>query len=82
MSIDRSLKGKDALERHRNVLTRAERVAKLEELGKWTDDSTVIGMPKVEHRKVSISKKDKEVKTDATADGDAAATEKTDEKSV
>ena len=42
MSIDRSLKGKDALERHRNVLTRAERVAKLEELGKWPDDSTVI----------------------------------------
>jgi putative transposase len=59
MSIDRSLKGKDSLERHRNVLTRAERIAKLEELGKWTDESTAIGMPKVGHRKIAVGKKDK-----------------------
>ena len=72
MSIDRSLKGKDSLARHRNVLTRAERVETLEELGRWTDESTVIGMPKVAHRKVSVGKKDKTAKTDSSSKGTTA----------
>ena len=80
MSVDRSLKGKDALERHRNVLTRAERIGKLEELGRWTDESTAIGLPKVTHRKAAVGKKDKATKTDETAEGTEAATETTEKK--
>lgn len=66
MSLDKSLKGKNTLERHRNVLTRAERVETLQELALWTDDSTAIGMPKVAHRKVKAGKKVKEEKTEST----------------
>ena len=53
MSIDRSLKAKSALTRHRNVLSRAERVEKLIEEEKWTDGDAVTGLPKVSHRKAS-----------------------------
>jgi small basic protein (TIGR04137 family) len=63
MSLDRSLKAKDTLMRHRNVLSRAERVEKLKDDGMWTEESTVIAMPKVAHRKVSVGKKEKKEKT-------------------
>ena len=52
MSIDRSLRLKDALVRHRNVLTRAERIDRLKDEEKWEDGSSVLGLPKVAHRKV------------------------------
>ncbi|MBN2063407.1 MAG: small basic protein [Sedimentisphaerales bacterium] len=62
MSIDRSLRSSASLSRHRNVLTRAERVAKLEDIGKWVEgSSTVIGMPKVGNKK-SVGGKKKKVK--------------------
>ena len=57
MSIDRSLKTKSALSRHRNVLSRAERVEKLIEEEKWADGDAVTGLPKVSHRKASTGKK-------------------------
>ncbi len=59
MSLDKSLKGKNALERHRNVLTRAERIEHLKETGRWTEESTATGLPKVAHRKAAVGKKDK-----------------------
>ncbi len=59
MSIDKSLKGKDTLVRHRNVLTRAERIEHLKETGRWTEDSKAIGLPKVVHRKVAAGKREK-----------------------
>ncbi len=59
MSMDKSLKGKNALERHRNVLTRAERIEHLKETGRWTEESTATGLPKVAHRKAAVGKKDK-----------------------
>ncbi|MEI7767881.1 MAG: small basic protein, partial [Phycisphaerae bacterium] len=37
MSIDRSLKGKSSLSRHRNVLKRSERLENLESAEKWTE---------------------------------------------
>ncbi len=70
MSRDKSLKTKGNLERHRNVLTRAERVAHLTEIGLWSDDANVLGMPKVAHRKVSVGKKIKEKKTEEGAEGE------------
>jgi small basic protein (TIGR04137 family) len=59
MSIDRSLKLRDALVRHRNVLTRAERIEKLKDEEKWEDDRSVLGLPKVSHRKIHAKKAEK-----------------------
>ena len=69
MSLDRSLKSANALVRHRNVLTRAERLAKLSEEEKWTEAKSVYGLPKVGHRKMEAAKPVKE----ETAEGAAAA---------
>lgn len=69
MSVDRSLKSKSSLIRHRNVLTRAERLELLEEEGRWNAESdSVYGLPKVANRKSTAGKKKKkEVKTEDTA---------------
>ncbi len=56
MSLDRSLKAANALIRHRNVLTRAERLEKLKEQEKWNDSKSVYGLPKVAHRKMETAK--------------------------
>lgn len=57
MSVDRSLKVKDALLRHRNVLTRAERVDVLRDEEKWAEGDSLLGLPKVAHRKIAAGKK-------------------------
>jgi small basic protein (TIGR04137 family) len=59
MSIDRSLKLKDALVRHRNVLTRAERIDVLKDEERWNEGDAVTGLPKVAHRKSAAGKKAK-----------------------
>ena len=61
MSIDRSLKVKGALERHRNVLTRAERVEKLKEEERWEEEQSVLGLPKIAHRKSHAGRKAKDI---------------------
>jgi small basic protein (TIGR04137 family) len=60
MSVDRSLKIKGALERHRNVLTRAERIEKLKDEERWIESGSVFGLPKVAHRKSHAGRKTKE----------------------
>lgn len=73
MTLDRSLKSKSALERHRNVLSRAERIAQLKEEERWKEGMSISGLPKVAHRKAAVGKKDKtEKKAAATAEGAAA----------
>ena len=69
MSLDRSLKSANSLVRHRNVLKRDERLAKLKEMEKWDDKKSVFGLPKVAHRKMALAKS---VKEEAAADGTAA----------
>ncbi len=64
MSMDRSFKGSDTLQRHRNVLTRAERLARLVDEDKWNEEKSVFGLPKVNHRKATTGKKSKKAKTD------------------
>lgn len=60
MSIDPSLKSGGGLERHRNVLTRAERIAKLADNGKFdTDSDDPLGLPKVGNRKIVTGGKSK-----------------------
>ena len=51
MSIDPSLKSKGALSRHRNVLSRDERLAILKEEDRWEECKSVLGLPKVANRK-------------------------------
>ena len=63
MSLDRSLKSRDALSRHRNVLTRKERLEILADEGRWEEgEGSVFGLPKVAHRKLAAGKKTKKAK--------------------
>ncbi len=77
MSIDRSLKVKGALDRHRNVLTRAERVEKLKEEERWQEEQSVLGLPKVAHRKSHAGRKEKEITEKAEGVEKAAGTPET-----
>jgi small basic protein (TIGR04137 family) len=69
MSLDSSLKSASSLVRHRNVLTRGERLAKLAQQGKWDESKNPFGRPKVGNRKLIVGGKDKK----EAAEGDAAA---------
>lgn len=58
MSLDQSLKTTGGLARHRNVLKRAERVARLQEAGRFDpQENSPLGLPKVISRKVEVGKK-------------------------
>jgi len=61
MSIDRSLKIKGALSRHRNVLTREERIERLKDEERWSENNSAFGLPKVAHRKSHAGRKTKEI---------------------
>ena len=50
--MHKSLVTKNRLERHRNVMTRAERVEKLAKSGKLSDEESIYGLPKVKVRRV------------------------------
>lgn len=73
MSMDRSLKIKGALTRHRNVLSRAERVEKLLEEERWEDGDDVTGLPKVGHRKMHAAKKEKKEEETTEEGGEEVA---------
>ncbi len=80
MSIDRSLKIKSALRRHRNVLTRAERIEQLKGEERWSEDDSLLGLPKVAHRKSHAGRKEKaaqakEAEIEAVAGAEAEAPE-------
>ncbi len=64
MSIDKSLSSKNKLVRHRNVLTRPERIKFLLDEGLWDEKKSVYGLPKVKTIKV---KKKAKVKKAAEA---------------
>ena len=67
MSIDRSLKTRGALRRHRNVLSRGERIEQLKQENRWSEDEdSVTGLPKVAHRKSHSGKKSADEKTTET----------------
>ena len=59
MSIHKSLSAGDRLRKHRNVLTRDERIARLEKEGGWKEGESVLGLPKVRNIKVVARKKTK-----------------------
>ena len=59
MSLDKSLKSSASLARHRNVLTRYERIEILKDQERWTEGQAPVGLPKVAHRKVTVGGKTK-----------------------
>lgn len=67
MTMDRSLKVQAGAIKTRNVMTRAERVARLKELDRFDEDASIVGMPKVRVVKVSLKKK-KKVKKEEEGD--------------
>lgn len=71
MSVDKSLKMRMGALKNRNVLTRGERIAKLQETDRWGSSSSVLGLPKVRVQKLSLKKK-KKVKAEE-AEGETAA---------
>lgn len=78
--MDRSLRSKSTLERHRNVLSRAERILKLQEDDRWSETTRPMGLPKVAHRKVSVGKKEKTEKKPGEEGAAAAPTAEAEKK--
>lgn len=63
MSLDQSLKRGSRLVRARNVMKRAERIAKLTDEDRWDETKSVLGIPKTKVPKtVAGRKKKKKVK--------------------
>ena len=73
MSIHKSLSRGDTLKRHKNVLSREERISILEEKNKWQEGDSIYNLPKVANRKAVVKKKAK--KKEDEADATAAAEE-------
>lgn len=59
MTMDQSLKVQAGAIKSRNVLTRAERVARLKALDKFDENAAIVGMAKVRVPKISLKKKKK-----------------------
>jgi small basic protein (TIGR04137 family) len=72
MSIDKSLRRKNSLQRTRSVLTRDERIKTLKETDRWTDGRSPYGLPKVRVMKI-VKKKAVKEKAAEGAEGAAAA---------
>ncbi|MCD8351910.1 MAG: small basic protein [Planctomycetaceae bacterium] len=64
MSIHSSFRSGGAAAKHRNVLSRLERLEKLEAAERWTDADGLFGMPKVRSIKVAMKKKKKKTDDD------------------
>ena len=78
MTIDKSLKINSASIRERNVLTRIERLRRLEETDRWKEGDSVFGLAKVRVEKLALKRKKKAKKVDEDEllegiEGDAAA---------
>ena len=72
MSIDKSLRRKNTLQRSRNVLTRGERIAKLQADDRWPEGRSPYGLPKGKVMKIAVKKAKKKEKEEG-AEGEAAA---------
>ncbi|MBI3824091.1 MAG: small basic protein [Planctomycetes bacterium] len=74
MSIDKSLRRKNTLQRARNVLTRGERILQMQKDDRWADGKSPYGLPKTKVIKLVVKKaKKKEEKPAEGAEGEAAA---------
>ncbi|HLY72556.1 MAG TPA: small basic protein [Planctomycetota bacterium] len=73
MSIHKSLATAGNLRRHRNVLTRSERLELLKKEGRWKDGESIFNLPKVRNIMAKAKKKEKEAEAAAPAAGAAPA---------
>src|SRR5262245_33013028 len=71
MSIHKSLVPASKLRRHRNVLTRGERLEALKKEGRWDEAKSIFGLSKVRNIMTKAKPKKKEAAADATAAGAA-----------
>jgi small basic protein (TIGR04137 family) len=71
MTIDKSLKVRRGATRNRSVLTRVERIARMQEADNWKEGDSPLGLPKTRVRKLTMKKKKKK-KEEEGAEGAAA----------
>ena len=76
MTLDKSLRIRSGSIRDRNVLTRIERLKKLEETDRWAEGDSVFGLAKVRVEKMALKRKKKAKKeeeedaaTESSGDG-------------
>jgi small basic protein (TIGR04137 family) len=72
MSIDKSLRRKDQLQRARNVLTRGERIKQLMDEERWPEGRSPYNLPKVKVVKIVV-KKAKKAKEEEKPEGEGEA---------
>jgi small basic protein (TIGR04137 family) len=72
MSIDKSLRRKNSLQRARNVLTRGERIKTLQNDERWTEGRSPFGLPKVRVHRLVVKKVKKAKEEEKAAEGEAA----------
>ena len=73
MSIDKSLRRTNSLQRSRNVLTRGERIKMMMDEDRWQEGRSPFGLPKTKVVKVVIKKAKKAKEEEKPAEGEAAA---------
>ncbi len=72
MTMDKSLRVRRGLIRSRSVLSRAERLTRLQAADRWKEGDSPIGLPKVRVYKLSMKKKKKKKEEEEGAEGAAA----------
>ena len=73
MTMDKSLRVRRGLIRSRGVLTRAERITRLQEADRWKEDQSALGLPKVRVYKLTVKKKKKKKEEEGAEKARAAA---------
>ncbi|MBX7074815.1 MAG: small basic protein [Pirellulales bacterium] len=73
MTMDKSLRPRTGSARARNVMTRDERIAKLQEQERWQEGQSPLGLPKVRVYKLSMKKKKKRKEEEGEAGAAAPA---------
>lgn len=73
MSIDKSLKRGNRLERARNVMKRHERIEKLINEDRWDESQSVLGLPKTKVPKANVGRKKKKKKEEGEEEATASA---------
>lgn len=72
MTIDKSLRRKNTLQRARNVLNRGERIARLQAEERWAEGRSPFNLPKVKVIKLVV-KKAKKAKEEEKVEGAESA---------
>jgi small basic protein (TIGR04137 family) len=73
MSIDKSLRRANALQRARSVLTRGERIKTLMTEERWQEGRSPFGLPKVKVVRIVVKKVKKAKEEEKPGEGEAAA---------